>query len=221
MSLTKHDTQSLAAAMREARSATSALALQLKRIGSAATNPPWRSVSACPGGQCSATAALGATRQPASPANVGQGSSLSSALSSSLTSALKSAFSGDFTRSLQSLLSGLIRSLSGSLSKGLGGGIGGSLLGGLLGTGLSLLAGRLFRRREKVQVDNVVRAEVLNFPRLSSLDFASNPASRLFGGRAVARGPAFSVEISYRDGAQDIISAKVAQQLSTLNGLGL
>ena len=62
-----------------------------------------------------------------------------------------------------------------------------------------------------------IRAEVLNFPRLSSLDFAANPASRLFSGRAVPRGPAFVVEVSYRGGSDEIITAKVAQKLTELN----
>ena len=53
--------------------------------------------------------------------------------------------------------------------------------------------------------------------RFASLDFAANPASRLFGGRAVARGPAFKVEIAYRDGAEDRVSARVASRLADLN----
>lgn len=118
---------------------------------------------------------------------------------------------------MRSIASSVARSFAGLAGRAAGGGLAGGLLSSIVGGGLSLLVGRLFPRRQRVQVDNTVRAEVLNFPRFSSLDFAANPASRLFGGRAVARGAAFKVEIAYRDGAEDIISAKVASRLSDLN----
>ena len=35
--------------------------------------------------------------------------------------------------------------------------------------------------------------------------------------RALARGAAFKVEIAYRDGAEDVVSATVASRLSDLN----
>ncbi|MCC7477042.1 hypothetical protein IT575_01170 [bacterium] len=129
---------------------------------------------------------------------------------------------GDALRqSLAGSLRGLISSLSKGLSQSLGGGPGGSLFGGLLGAGLSALAGgligRLFRRRQPVEPRPM--EELLNFPRLSSLDLATNPASRLFGGRAVSRGPAFSVEVSYRGGAEEIVAAKVASKLLDINAM--
>jgi len=120
---------------------------------------------------------------------------------------------------MRSLLSTLTRSLAQAAGRAVGGGLGGSLLSTLVGGGLSLLFSRLFRRRQTVKVDNVVRAEVLNFPRVSSLDFATNPASRLFGGRAVPRGPAFTVEVDYKHGAEDVVAAKVAAKLADLNAL--
>ena len=76
-----------------------------------------------------------------------------------------------------------------------------------------LLADRLLRKRQPVQVANEVQARVVNFPSVTDLGFALNPASRLFGGRAVPRGPAFTVELDYRSGAEDVISARVASRL--------
>jgi hypothetical protein len=58
---------------------------------------------------------------------------------------------------------------------------------------------------------------VLNFPD-ANLTLAANPG-RLFGGRAVVRGPSFTVSIDYRNGAEDVVAAKVAQKLSDLNSM--
>ncbi|MEZ5336858.1 MAG: hypothetical protein R3F46_01210 [bacterium] len=128
--------------------------------------------------------------------------------------ALAAPFIAELQKSLQGLLSKLVSSLSGSLSRALGGGSGGGgILGGLLGAGVGLLADRLFRRRQPVQVANEVQARVVNFPSVTDLGFALNPASRLFGGRAVARGPAFTVELDYRSGAEDVIAARVTSRL--------
>lgn len=114
----------------------------------------------------------------------------------------------------------LIRGLTGQLSRGLGGGAFGGVLGGLVGVGLSILAGRLLGGGRQA-LDPAPIAPLLHFPQLASLDYASNPASRLFGGRAVARGPAFRVEVAYREGAGDIVSAKVATKLGEMNGMTL
>lgn len=200
----------LAAGLRQTKSALHELSAQLKRLAGGAAELQTRAAAACSGGGCSPGAAAGASAVSGATA---------SALSSGLGAALRSALSGEFSRALSGVLSTLTRSLAAAAGRAAGGGIGGSLVSGLLGGGLSLLLGKLFQRRERVQVDNVVRAEVLNFPQLASLDFASNPASRLFGGRAIARGPAFSVEVSYKGGAEDIVTAKVAQKLADLNAL--
>jgi hypothetical protein len=130
---------------------------------------------------------------------------------------MKAALGGDFQRALQSLLGSLARSIAGGIGKAVGGGLGGSLISTLVGTGLSLLIGKLFHKRQSVQVENTVKSEVLNFPRLLGLDFATNPASRLFGERSAARGPAFTVEVNYKGGAEDIVTAKVASRLADLN----
>lgn len=114
---------------------------------------------------------------------------------------------------LQKGLSGLISKLTSSISRSLGGGIGGGLLGGIIGAGLGALTQRLFRRGQPVRVDNEIQARIVNFPSVTELGFALNPASRLFGGRAVARGPAFTVEVQYSDGAEDLVTARVASKL--------
>jgi len=117
----------------------------------------------------------------------------------------------ELQKGLRGMLGQLTRGLTGSLSRSLGGG--GGLLGGLLGTGLGLLTQHLFRQRQAVRVDNEVQARIVNFPSVTDLGFALNPASRLFGGRATARGPAFTVQVDYRGGAEDIVTAKVASRL--------
>ena len=138
-------------------------------------------------------------------------------LGGSVASTLARTLSGDLRRMLRSMLTSVARAVAGAAGRAVGGGLGGSLVSTLVGGGLSLLIGRLFRRRQRVRVDNVVRAEVLNFPRLSSLDLATNPASRLFGSRAMPRGPAFTVEVDYTQGAEDLVTAKVAAKLADLN----
>jgi hypothetical protein len=183
---------------------------------------PLRRSSACPGGVCPAPSGgggggTGGADGGGGAAGPSAGGSFGSALTSGLGAAMRAALSGDFTRALQSMLQSIVRSIASSVGRAAGGGVGGSLVSTLVGTGLSLLLGKLFHKRQAVQVENTVRAEVLNFPRLSSLDFAANPASRLFGARAVARGPAFAVEVSYRGGAEELVTAKVAQRLADLN----
>jgi hypothetical protein len=198
-----------------ARQAMLAMARPVTFTGAASRAP-----SACPGGVCPAGGSGAGTESPATGSSSGSAGGLSglgSALSSGLGTAMKAALSGDFQRALQSLLSSLTRSIAGGIGKAVGGGLGGSLAGALVGTGLSLLIGKLFHKRQSVQVENTVRSEVLNFPSLLGLDFAANPASRLFGERAVARGPAFTVEVNYKGGAEDIVTAKVASRLMDLN----
>lgn len=218
----------LSSALSQMRQASTALSQAAK-----ASRQAWRAVAkpvaaaeirgrttfACPGGVCPAGTA-GApgivAAGPASNSTAGL-AGLGSVLSSGLGTAMKAALAGDFQRALQSLLGSLARNFISGISRAAGGGIGGGLAGTLVGTGLSLLIGKLFHKRQSVQVENTVKSEVLNFPRLLSLDFAANPASRLFGERAMARGPAFTVEVKYKDGAEDIVTAKVAARLTDLN----
>jgi hypothetical protein len=174
-------------------------------LGRATTGAQAGSATSCSGGSCTGTD--GAT------------GTLARGLSTALAGAVRGALAGDLRRVLNSVLASVARSFASSIGSSAGGGLGGSLLSAVVGGGLSVLIGKLFPKRQRVQVDNTVRAEVLNFPRLASLDFAANPASRLFGGRAVARGPAFTVEVSYRDGAEDVVAAKVASKLADLNSL--
>jgi hypothetical protein len=237
MSNNEYNTE-LAISLKSVRDAAVQLAASLKsaRDGGRAA---LRRVSYCANGMCYGpadrppSAAIGATGAAADRWGGGSGArdgvaaggatSGAFALGPIVASAIRAGMSGDIRQALQSTLQTTLRSLvSGiaqSVARGAGGGLGGSLLGSLVGGGLGLLAGKLFQRREKVQVDNVVRAEVLNFPRLTSLDFAANPASRLFGARAMARGPAFAVEVNYRNGAEDVVVAKVAQKLLDINSL--
>lgn len=129
------------------------------------------------------------------------------------TRSMLAPFITQLQKSLRALLTKLTRSITGSITRSLGGGSGGGLLRGLLGAGIGLLADRLLRRRQRVQVANEVQARIMNFPTVTDLGFALNPASRLFGGRAVPRGPAFTVELDYRNGAEDVITARVASRL--------
>jgi len=216
----------LAESLKQARSATAELSAQLRKLQDGARASRSRLMSACSGGACTAAGAggggaggVGASGSPAGFSRDANVSALSGAFSSSLASAMRAALSGDFTRVLQSMLGSIARAVATSVGRSAGGGLGGGLLSTLVGGGLSLLIGKLFAHRESVRVDNVVRAEVLNFPQLSSLDYASNPASRLFGARAIPRGPAFTVEVNYRGGAEDIVTARVAQKLADLNAM--
>ncbi|MCB1186934.1 hypothetical protein KDL29_07175 [bacterium] len=130
------------------------------------------------------------------------------------TRTLMAPFIAELQKSLRGMIAKLTQGITGSLTRALGGGSGGGgILSGLLGAGIGLLADRLLKKRQPVQVANEVQARVVNFPSVTDLGFALNPASRLFGGRAVPRGPAFTVELDYRNGAEDVISARVASRL--------
>lgn len=203
-----NSTDNLAETMRVLRNTAAELNGQMRKANDLARQA--RSAAAsCVGGNCS----TGPQREDAGRRSSAAGTSLFSA------SAVRAAISGDWRAALSSMLGSLSRNIAGQLGQAVGGGLGGSLISSLVGGGLSVLLGRLFRKRQQVTVDNTVRAEVLNFPRITSLDLASNPASRLFSGRAVSRGPAFSVEVSYRGGAEELVSAKVASRLAQLNFL--
>ncbi|MCH7472193.1 hypothetical protein IIA79_04495 [bacterium] len=207
--------QALAQSLKQVRSATAELTSQMRKLNRIGRSSSKKHAAACPGGVCAAPGGGfgGAGR------GAGQGPAYSRSLQGLMSTAVRNALSGDFRRTLRSMLSSIVRGITTTAGRSAGGGLGGSLVSTLVGGGLSLVLGRLFKRRQRVQVENVVRAEVLNFPRLSGLDFATNPASRLIGGRAVARGPGFVVEIDFKSGAEDIVAAKVAQRLSDLNVL--
>jgi len=207
----------LSAGLKSARAATAELTRQLRRTQRAEKAMLRKAALACPGGQCFQSAAsAGAGVRPGDDALSSKlATGAASALAGSASRALSTAFSGV----LRNLLSNLARSIGNTVSRSLGGGLFGGLLGGLLGGGLSLLAGRLFRHKQRVVVDNTVQTEVLNFPESTNLMLAANPASRLFGGRAVVRGPSFTVSIDYRNGAEDLVAARVAQKLSDLNSM--
>jgi hypothetical protein len=192
----------LARGLEQARRETAKLTEALAR---SALTAQTKGASGCSDGSCSANRSREST------------GALSRGISSGLAAAVRNAITGDLSKTLRSLAASIARSFASSVGRSAGGGLAGSLLSTVVGGGLSLLAGKLFPKRQRVQVDNTVRAEVLNFPRFSSLDFAANPASRLFGGRAVARGAGFTVEVAYRDGAEDVVAAKVASKLSDLN----
>ena len=200
------DLASFNSSIRQAKSAVAGFVRAVNAAGGVLGTA--RSPAACSGGSCAG--------QAAAPWQTAHGAGNSSQISSLLGRELGNALSGSMRQSLQSVLQSFARLLGSQLSRSIGG-LGGGLLGGIVTGGLSALLGGLFRKKQRVQVDNTIRAEVLNFPRLSSLDFAANPASRLFSGRAVPRGPAFVVEVSYRGGSDEIITAKVAQKLTELN----
>jgi len=205
--------QALAQGLKEARAATAELTKQMARLGRDRLELRRRIANACVGGNCTETTTGQGT------ATSSAGAALSNSLTRSLSSAVRS-IGSDFKRVLRNALSGLARSLGNLLGRQLGGGgLFSGVLSNLFGGGLSLLAGRLFKRRQRVEVTNTVRTEVLNFPAATNLTLAANPASRLFGGRAVPRGPAFTVSVDYKNGTEDLITAKVAQRLSDLNSL--
>jgi hypothetical protein len=70
-----------------------------------------------------------------------------------------------------------------------------------------------------VSVSGVVKSELVNFPARAVLPLAANPASRLFGGRATPQAAGVNVTLEYRQGAEDIIAAKVTGSLAQLNTL--
>jgi len=212
----------LADELRQVRQAALELTRGLSSAYRSVTPQAPRTASACPGGVCQPptsgqAGAAGGGASTGGASSGGVGVSLGSALSGGLSRAMAQAIGGDFTAALRTMLSSVVRMFAQTAGRAAGGGIGGSLVSTLIGGGLSALLSGLFRRRQRVQVDNTVQAEVLNFPRLTSLDLAANPASRLFGGRAVPRGAGFTVEVSYRGGAEDVVAAKVATKLAELN----
>jgi hypothetical protein len=220
MALTRDDFAAVADGLKQLRTGTARLTAELqqaRRDARAAVlrgGPAQRQASAaCSGGSCSTQSAAGSS----------VGDILAKGISGGLSSAIRNAVRNDFSAALRSMLSSVSRSIASAAGRGAGGGLGGSFLSSLVGGGLSLLVGKLFKQKQRVQVDNTVRAEVLNFPRYTNLDFAANPASRLFGARAIPRGPAFTVEVDYRGGAEDVVTAKVAAKLAEENfngGLG-
>jgi hypothetical protein len=207
----KHLTEGL----KSTRKATLELTTTLRKIQRAEKSALRKTILACTGGQCHADpSSASEAKSPGGSANT-----LAGSITRTVTSSLKTALSGDFARVLRNLFSNLARSIGSMISRSLGGGPLGGILGGVISGGLSLLAGRLFRRKQRVVVDNTVQTEVLNFPAATNLTLAANPASRLFGGRAVVRGPAFAISIDYRNGAEDLVTAKVAQKLSDINAM--
>ncbi|GEM_PF-3453403 len=198
-----------------ARRAVAELSGQLRKLRRTGRETRARVIATCTGGTCAEVSA----QRGAAPDGVNLSRELATTVSRSLASATRQALSGDFARVLRNALSSLARGIGGLVAQRSGGGLLGGLLGNLVGGGLGLLVGRLFRRRQSVRVENTVQTEVLNFPRASNLTLAANPASRLFGGRAVARGPAFTVTVDYRQGAEDVVAAKVAGKLADLNAL--
>lgn len=230
---TIRETPALTASLRSIAQAARELSAGVSAVRQAGLLTRQRRTSAnCSDGSCSVSGSSGGGSGGGGAGGGSGGSGLFAAplaafgnaiLRSSLSSMGGGSFDlgGALRQSLASSLRSMIGGLSRSLTGALGGGAGGSLLGGLFGAGLSALAGgllgRLFHKRQAVEPRAL--DELLNFPQLSSLDFASNPASRLFGGRAVARGPAFSVEVNYRGGAEDLVTAKVASKLLDLNSM--
>lgn len=215
--MTKRDDglKHLAEGLKATRKATTELTATLRKIQRAEKAALRKATLACTGGQCGAETPASAGAKPGE-ALAGKSAS---GLARNLAGSLSSTLSGDFSRVLRNVFSNLARSIGSMISRSLGGGLFGGTLGGLISGGLSLLAGRLFRKKQRVVVDNTVQTEVLNFPAATNLTLAANPASRLFGGRAVVRGPAFNVSIDYRNGAEDLVTAKVAQKLADINAM--
>lgn len=215
--MTKRDDglKHLAEGLKATRKATTELTTTLRKIQRAEKAALRKAALACTGGQCRTDAPAPAGAQTGAAA-AGQPAS---GLTRNLASSLSSALSGDFSRVLRNLVSNLARSIGNMIGRSMGGGLFGGVLGGVVSGGLNLLMGRLFHKKQRVVVDNTVQTEVLNFPAATNLTLAANPASRLFGGRAVVRGPAFSVSIDYRNGAEDLVTAKVAQKLADINAM--
>jgi hypothetical protein len=207
----------LSAGLKSARAATAELTRQLRRTQRAEKAMLRKATLACPGGQCFQSAALAGAAARGGDGAVSD--KLAAGVARALAGRASRTMSTAFTGVLRNPVSNLARSIGNSVSRSMGGGLFGGLLGGMLGGGLNLLAGRLFRQKQRVVVDNTVQTEVLNFPEATNLTLAANPASRLFGGRAMVRGPSFTVSIDYRHGAEDLVTAKVAQQLADLNSM--
>lgn len=216
MSKRDENLRQLAEGLKAARAATADLTRQLRNVRRAEKSALRKVTQVCTGGQCGAVPAAAPSGRAGGGESVRQ---LVTGFSRGLAANMRTAISGEFTRMLRGVFSSLARSIGGLVGRNAGGGLFGGLLGGLIGGGLNLLAGRLFRRKQRVVVDNTVQTEVLNFPEATNLTLAANPASRLFGGRAVVRGPSFTVSIDYRSGAEDLVTAKVAQKLSDLNSM--
>jgi len=211
MSNNTEQTKKLSGNLKAARSATLELTGQLRRVGKLMSTARQRVALACTGGSCQPQEATGLRNGVTGGASLSLGRNLADGVSKTLGESVRGA--------LRSLVKGLGKSLAGNLKQSAGGGLFGGLVGGLVGGGLDLLAGKLFPKRQKVEVENTVQANIMNFPRLSDLGFATNPASRLLGDRSVPRGPAFTVTVDYRNGAQDLIAAKVTSHLAQLNEL--
>lgn len=84
------------------------------------------------------------------------------------------------------------------------------MIPGPIGAGLGAIAGALIGGRHRpVVVEKIIDPVKIDTESLS-FAFSANPSSAGFGGRLVHTGGAFTVEIGFTDGADDVLAAKVA-----------
>ena len=88
-------------------------------------------------------------------------------------------------------------------------------VGGAIGRLVGVLINKLGTKGDdlKVRVQNVVRT----FPANLSMPLAANPASGLYGARALSTGAGFTVNVAYRDGSEDLVNVKIGSALAAEN----
>lgn len=91
------------------------------------------------------------------------------------------------------------------------------MIPGPIGAGLGAIAGALIGGRHRpVVVEKIIDPVKIDTESLSFM-FSANPGSAGFGGRLVQTGGAFSIQIGFEDGADQVLTAKVASNLYNEN----
>jgi len=141
-----------------------------------------------------------------------------------LTSAAEAAgeaiVSGDWESAKQAIgnaISGALKSIITGAFSGMGpiGGVLGGLFSGIIGG----LTKKLFGGGGKAQDVRRIIEPVSVKPEHLSVALGANPASSIYGGRSTVGGAGFTVQVSYRDGTEDLVAAKVASSALWEGGL--
>lgn len=144
-----------------------------------------------------------------------------SGLASAAEAAGEAIVSGDWESAKQAIgnsISAAIKSIITGAVSGMGpfGGIVGGLFSGIIGG----LTKKLFggKGKDAGDVRRIIEPVSVK-PEHLSVALGANPASSIYGGRATVGGAGFTVQISYRDGTEDLVAAKVASSALWEGGL--
>lgn len=91
------------------------------------------------------------------------------------------------------------------------------MIPGPIGAGIGAVVGALIGGRHRpVVVEKIIDPVKIDTQSLSFM-FSANPSSAAFGGRLIQTGGAFSIQIGFEDGADQVLTARVASNLYNEN----